>query len=204
MYISFGKRLVDIILALVLIILTSPIFIIVAFALFFLNNASPFFFQRRPGLHGDIFRLIKFKTMTDVFDGQGNLLDDEKRLTDFGKIVRKTSLDELPQFWNVLKGEMSIVGPRPLLEEYLSLYSESQARRHAVKPGITGWAQANGRNNVDWKKRFEMDVWYVDNVSFMLDLKIILLTVQKIFKREGVNYQGHVTMPKFKGNKAES
>lgn len=203
MYISFGKRLVDLILALVLIILTSPVFILVALVLFFSNNGKPFFFQRRPGLDGEIFKVIKFKTMVDVFDDEGNLLEDEKRLTNFGKIIRKASLDELPQLWNVLKGEMSIIGPRPLLEEYLSLYSGSQARRHAVRPGITGWAQVNGRNTVDWKKRFELDVWYVDNISFKLDLKIILLTVQKIFMREGVNFQGHATIPKFKGNDPE-
>lgn len=193
----------DLILALVLIILTSPVFILVVVVLFFLNNGRPFFFQLRPGLNGEIFKLNKFKTMADVFDANGNLLEDEKRLTNFGKIIRKASLDELPQLWNVLKGEMSIIGPRPLLEEYLSLYSGSQARRHAVRPGITGWAQVNGRNTVDWKKRFELDVWYVDNISFKLDLKIILLTVQKIFMSEGVNFQGHATMPKFKGNDPE-
>jgi undecaprenyl phosphate N,N'-diacetylbacillosamine 1-phosphate transferase len=204
MYIPFGKRLMDLILALVLIVLTSPFFMIVALVLFFSNNGKPFFFQSRPGLNGEIFKLIKFKTMTDIFDKEGNLLEDEKRLTIFGKIIRKASLDELPQLWNVLKGEMSIVGPRPLLEEYLVLYSYHQARRHEVRPGITGWAQVNGRNAVDWKKRFEMDVWYVDNVSFKLDLKIMLLTVQKIFQREGVNFQGHATMPKFKGNESES
>lgn len=204
MYIPFGKRLMDLILALVLIVLTSPFFMIVALVLFFSNNGKPFFFQSRPGLNGETFKLIKFKTMNDVFDDQGNLLEDEKRLTNFGKIIRKASLDEIPQLWNVLIGEMSLVGPRPLLEEYLALYSYKQARRHEVRPGITGWAQVNGRNAVDWKKRFEMDVWYVDNVSFMLDLKIILLTVQKIFQRDGVNFQGHATMPKFKGNESES
>ncbi|WP_194973863.1 sugar transferase [Aquiflexum lacus] len=203
MYIPFGKRLMDLILALVLIVLTSPFFMIVALVLFFSNNGKPFFYQFRPGLNGEIFKLIKFKTMNDVFDDQGNLLEDEKRLTNFGKIIRKASLDEIPQLWNVLIGEMSLVGPRPLLEEYLALYSYKQARRHEVRPGITGWAQVNGRNDVDWKKRFEMDVWYVDNISFKLDLKIMLLTVQKIFQREGVNFQGHVTMPKFKGNESE-
>jgi len=203
MYISFGKRLVDLLLGLVLIVLTSPFFIIVAIVLVFSNNGNPFFIQSRPGLNGKVFRLIKFKTMAEAFDSKGNLLDDEKRLTNFGKIVRKLSLDELPQFWNVLKGEMSIIGPRPLLEEYLVLYSVHQARRHEVRPGITGWAQVNGRNELDWQKRFELDLWYVDNVSFLLDLKIIFLTIQKIFKREGVSQQGHATMPKFRGNKID-
>ena len=203
MYISFGKRLMDLLLGLVLIVLTSPFFIIVAIVLVFSNNGNPFFIQSRPGLNGKVFRLIKFKTMAEAFDSKGNLLDDEKRLTNFGKIVRKLSLDELPQFWNVLKGEMSIIGPRPLLEEYLVLYSVHQARRHEVRPGITGWAQVNGRNELDWQKRFELDVWYVDNVSFLLDLKIIFRTIQKIFKREGVSQQGHATMPKFKGNKID-
>jgi lipopolysaccharide/colanic/teichoic acid biosynthesis glycosyltransferase len=203
MYISFGKRLVDLLLGLVLIVLTSPFFITVAIILVFSNNGNPFFIQSRPGLNGKVFSLIKFKTMAEAFDSKGNLLDDEKRLTNFGKIVRKLSLDELPQFWNVLKGEMSIIGPRPLLEEYLVLYSVHQARRHEVRPGITGWAQVNGRNELDWQKRFELDVWYVDNVSFLLDLKIIFLTIQKIFKREGVSQQGHATMPKFRGNKID-
>jgi undecaprenyl phosphate N,N'-diacetylbacillosamine 1-phosphate transferase len=203
MYISFGKRLVDLLLGLVLIVLTSPFFIIVAIVLVFSNNGNPFFIQSRPGLNGKVFSLIKFKTMAEAFDSKGNLLDDEKRLTNFGKIVRKLSLDELPQFWNVLKGEMSIIGPRPLLEEYLVLYSVHQARRHEVRPGITGWAQVNGRNDLDWQKRFELDLWYVDNVSFLLDLKIIFLTIQKIFKREGVSQQGHATMPKFRGNKID-
>jgi len=203
MYISFGKRLVDLLLGLVLIVLTSPFFITVAIILVFSNNGNPFFIQSRPGLNGKVFSLIKFKTMAEAFDSKGNLLDDEKRLTNFGKIVRKLSLDELPQFWNVLKGEMSIIGPRPLLEEYLVLYSVHQARRHEVRPGITGWAQVNGRNDLDWQKRFELDVWYVDNVSFLLDLKIIFLTIQKIFKREGVSQQGHATMPKFRGNKID-
>jgi len=203
MYISFGKRLLDLFLGLCLIVSTFPVFIIVAIILVILNNGNPFFFQRRPGLNGKVFRLIKFKTMSEVFDSNGNLLDDEKRLTNFGKIIRKLSLDELPQFWNVLKGEMSIIGPRPLLEEYLDLYSDHQARRHDVRPGITGWAQVNGRNDLDWENRFKLDVWYVDNVSFLLDLKIIFLTIHKIFKREGVNQRGHVTMPKFRGNKID-
>lgn len=203
MYISFGKRLMDLLLGLCLFVLTSPFFVLVTIVLVFSNKGNPFFIQKRPGLNGEVFRLIKFKTMAEVLDSKGNLLDDERRLTKSGKIVRELSLDELPQLWNVLKGEMSIIGPRPLLEEYLVLYSDHQARRHEVRPGITGWAQVNGRNDLDWGKRFEMDVWYVDNISFLLDLKIIFLTIQKIFIREGVNQQGHATMPKFRGNKID-
>ncbi|WP_373495725.1 sugar transferase [Aquiflexum sp.] len=204
MYKSFGKRLVDLVLSVVLIVLTSPVFIIVAIILIFSNNGIPFFIQRRPGLNGKVFQLIKFKTMTEAVDDKGDLLEDEHRLTNFGNLIRRASLDELPQLWNVIKGEMSMVGPRPLLEEYMVLYSESQARRHAVRPGITGWAQVNGRNAIDWKKRFELDVWYVDNMSFFLDFKIILLTFQNILTHEGITRQGHPTMPKFKGNDGES
>ena len=204
MYISFGKRLIDLILVLGLLVFILPVFIIVTIILFFSNNGSPFFYQKRPGLKGKVFTLIKFKTMSEAIDEKGDLLEDEKRLTKFGAIVRKLSLDELPQFWNVFKGEMSIVGPRPLLEEYLPLYSDYQARRHEVRPGITGWAQVNGRNNLDWITRFELDVWYVDNVSFPLDLKIIFLTIQKAIKREGINMHSHATMPKFTGNEIEN
>ena len=204
MYISFGKRLIDLILDLGLLVFILPVFIIVTIILFFSNNGSPFFYQKRPGLKGKVFTLIKFKTMSEAIDEKGDLLEDEKRLTKFGAIVRKLSLDELPQFWNVFKGEMSIVGPRPLLEEYLPLYSDYQARRHEVRPGITGWAQVNGRNTLDWITRFELDVWYVDNVSFPLDLKIIFLTIQKAIKREGINMHSHATMPKFTGNEIEN
>lgn len=166
-------------------------------------GAPIFFTQERPGLHGKPFRMVKFRTMTDAKDAAGNLLPDEVRLTKFGQFVRSTSLDELPELWNVLKGEMSLVGPRPLLMEYLPLYSTEQARRHEVRPGITGWAQVNGRNAISWEERFKLDVWYVDHQSFLLDCKIVLLTIQKVFVREGISAQGESTMSKFTGNAAE-
>jgi lipopolysaccharide/colanic/teichoic acid biosynthesis glycosyltransferase len=164
------------------------------------NRGHIWFLQERPGKNGKIFRVFKFKTMTDERDAQGNLLPDDKRLTAVGKFVRKTSLDELPQMINVLKGDMSIVGPRPLLVEYLPLYNQQQRRRHEVKPGITGWAQVNGRNTLDWPERFAYDVWYVDHISFALDIKILFLTIVKVFKAEGVSSGTSVTMEKFRGN----
>lgn len=200
MYKSIGKRFLDFCLALLLLILTSPIILMTWIILFFTNRGTPFFYQRRPGLNGKIFLLVKFKTMKDVYDEKGNLLEDDKRLTKLGEFVRSASLDELPQLWNVLLGEMSLVGPRPLLEEYLVLYSKKQSERHTVKPGITGWAQVNGRNDLTWEKRFELDIWYVENLSFLLDLKIILKTILKIVKSDGINQKGHSTMPKFRGN----
>ena len=164
------------------------------------GNGKVFFTQKRPGKNERIFSILKFKTMTDQKDQEGNLLPDAKRLTKIGKLVRKTSLDELPQLINVLKGEMSIVGPRPLLPEYLSLYNEEQKKRHAVKPGITGWAQINGRNAISWEDKFQFDVWYVENQSFGLDLKILFLTVKKVFRSEGINTAGQATTEPFKGN----
>jgi sugar transferase EpsL len=166
-------------------------------------GAPIFFTQERPGLHGKPFRMVKFRTMTDAKDAAGNLLPDEVRLTKFGQFIRSTSLDELPELWNVLKGEMSLVGPRPLLMEYLPLYSPEQARRHEMRPGITGWAQVNGRNAISWEERFKLDVWYVDHQSFLLDCKIVLLTIQKVFVREGISAQGEATMAKFTGNATE-
>lgn len=164
---------------------------------------SPVLFsQKRPGLHGQTFRMFKFRTMTNEIDEQGNLLPDSNRLTPFGKLLRTTSLDELPALWNVIKGDLSLVGPRPLLIEYLPLYSKEQARRHNVKPGITGWAQINGRNAISWETKFKLDVWYVDNQSFWLDIKILFLTVKKVFIREGINAEGQTTMSKFTGNKS--
>ena len=159
-----------------------------------------FFKQKRPGLKGEPFTFYKFRTMTNCEDGNGNLLPDKDRLTSFGKLLRKTSLDELPSLWNVLKGDMSLVGPRPLLMEYLPLYSIEQMRRHEVKPGITGWAQINGRNSISWEEKFKLDVWYVENQSIWLDFKIILLTIWKVLKREGISHGSEATMPKFKGN----
>lgn len=200
MYTTIGKRFLDLVLGLLLLILTSPLILFVWVALVFTNSGHPFFFQRRPGLNEKIFLLVKFKTMKDGYDEQGRLLEDEKRLTRFGKLVRSTSLDELPQLWNVLKGDMSLIGPRPLLEEYLALYSQEQSKRHSVKPGITGWAQVNGRNDTTWEKRFQLDIWYVENLSFLLDMQIIGKTILKIIKGEGISQNGHSTMPKFKGN----
>jgi lipopolysaccharide/colanic/teichoic acid biosynthesis glycosyltransferase len=176
------------------------LFILVIVGLFFANQGKPFFFQIRPGKKGQLFKIIKFKTMNDKKDNEGNLLSDEYRLTKIGAFVRKTSLDEIPQLLNVLKGDMSLIGPRPLLPEYLPLYNESQRRRHEVKPGITGWAQVNGRNAISWAQKFEYDVWYVENVSFLLDLKILYQTIKKVFKREGITAENSVSAEAFKGN----
>jgi lipopolysaccharide/colanic/teichoic acid biosynthesis glycosyltransferase len=200
MYSKFFKRFIDFTFASFGLLLLSPIIIIATVGLYFANQGKPFFFQLRPGLNGAIFKIVKFKTMTDKKDTLGNLLPDDQRLTKIGKFVRKTSLDELPQLWNVIKGDMSLVGPRPLLPEYLSLYDATQRRRHELKPGITGWAQVNGRNAISWQQKFEYDVWYVDNISFLLDIKIVVLTIKKVFISEGINSQGQVTTEAFKGN----
>lgn len=180
-------------------IILSPIFLIVIIGLFFANQGKPFFFQSRPGKNGKIFKIIKFKTMNDKKDIHGNLLSDAERLTQIGSFVRKTSLDEIPQLINVLKGDMSLVGPRPLLPEYLSLYNDFQKQRHNAKPGITGWAQVNGRNAISWNQKFEFDVWYVNNISFSLDFKILLKTVRKVVKSEGINAANVATTEKFNG-----
>lgn len=201
MYKSFSKPILDFFASLLGLLILSPIILLCTIALFFANNGKPFFFQKRPGKNGKIFRIIKFKTMNDRKDTQGNLLPDAERLTPIGSFVRKTSLDEIPQLINVIKGDMSLIGPRPLLPEYLQLYNNFQRRRNEVKPGITGWAQVNGRNAISWEKKFEFDVWYVDNMNFFLDLKILLLTIQKVFKSEGITQEGHVTSEEFKGNK---
>lgn len=191
------KRCFDVSASLVLLILTSPLFILVSILLTFINRGNPFFRQRRPGFHGRLFVLLKFKTMTDRKDAQGQLLPDAERLTTAGRIVRATSLDELPQLLNVLRGEMSLVGPRPLLEEYLPLYTPFQSRRHEVRPGITGWAQVNGRNQLNWEQKFAHDVWYVDNCSFLLDIRILGRTLQKVAGAEGISSETSVTMEKF-------
>ena len=201
MYRKFLKRLFDFLVSLIAVVLLSPVFLVALVLLFIANQGQPFFFQRRPGRNEKIFLLVKFRTMNNKRDKEGNLLPDEKRLTPIGRFVRKTSLDELPQLINVLKGDMSLIGPRPLLVEYLSLYTEFQKRRHEVKPGITGWAQVNGRNAISWEKKFELDVWYVDHISFLLDLKVFWLTIKKVIKPEGISQQGHATMPYFKGSK---
>ena len=200
MYKLFLKPLFDFIVALIGLLILSPIFLLVMLGLTIANNGKPFFFQKRPGKNEKIFSIIKFKTMNDKKDADGNLLPDAERLTPIGAFVRKTSLDEIPQLINVLKGDMSMIGPRPLLIQYLPLYSAKQKRRHEVRPGITGWAQVNGRNAISWEQKFEYDVWYVDNVSLSLDFKIGLMTVLKIFKREGISSDTSVTMEAFKGN----
>lgn len=176
-----------------------PVFLIVTLLLFIANEGKPFFLQPRPGKNERIFKIIKFKTMNDKKDSKGNLLSDSERLTAVGRFVRKTSLDEIPQLLNVIKGDMSLIGPRPLLVEYLPLYDEVQKRRHEVRPGITGWAQVNGRNTISWKKKFDYDVWYVDHLSFLLDVRIFFLTVKKVFKSEGISSATAVTMEKFTG-----
>lgn len=194
------KRIFDFICSLLFLVILSPIILIVSI-LVRIKLGSPIFFkQERPGLHGKPFFVYKFRTMTDDKDANGELLPDHIRLTSFGKLLRKLSIDELPQFYNVLKGELSLVGPRPLLMEYLPLYSDEQARRHDVKPGITGWAQVNGRNAITWEDKFKLDVWYVDNQSFLLDLKILWMTVIKVVKSEGISANNHVTISKFTGN----
>jgi lipopolysaccharide/colanic/teichoic acid biosynthesis glycosyltransferase len=199
MYQNFFKRLFDLLLSIFGLLILSPLLLFLTFALFITNQGKPFFFQKRPGKNGVFFHIIKFKTMTDKKDSAGNLLPDAERLTKIGNFVRKTSLDEIPQLINVLKGEMSLIGPRPLLPEYLNLYNDFQRRRNEVKPGITGWAQVNGRNAISWEQKFEYDVWYVDNLSFLLDLKILLLTIKKVLKSEGISQVGEATAESFKG-----
>lgn len=194
------KRFFDILISLLAIILLSPIIIFTGILIYFKIGSPVLFKQLRPGKNEEIFRVYKFRTMSDAKDASGNLLPDERRLTSLGKILRKLSLDELPQLVNVLKGEMSFVGPRPLLVEYLPLYNERQKKRHSVRPGITGWAQVNGRNAISWEDKFELDVWYVENQSFLLDMKILVLTVLKVFKSEGISQDGQATMTKFTGN----
>lgn len=194
------KRFLDISAAFFGLILLSPL-ILLLIILIRMKLGSPICFtQIRPGLKGKPFKIIKFRTMTDTRDVDGRLLPDSVRLTTFGRFLRSTSLDELPELWNVLKGDMSLVGPRPLLMEYLTYYSPEQARRHEVRPGITGWAQINGRNAISWEEKFKLDVWYVDNQTFLLDLKILILTVKKVFVREGISAEGEATMPKFTGS----
>ena len=194
------KPFLDLILSLAGLILLLPFLIIITILLFISNNGSPFFFQSRPGKNGKVFKIVKFKTMNDKRDADGKLLPDAQRITAIGKFIRKTSLDEIPQLINVVKGDMSLVGPRPLLVTYLHLYNDFQNRRHEVKPGITGWAQVNGRNAISWDKKFEYDVWYVDNMSFFLDMKILLKTVEKVFKRDGINAANVATTEPFNGD----
>lgn len=194
------KWLIDRLMAAIALFLFSPLMVIIAIAVYWKMGSPVIFAQDRPGKNNRIFKFFKFRTMTDARDQDGQLLPDGDRLTPFGQWLRKTSLDELPQLWNVLKGDMSIVGPRPLLVSYLDLYTPEQARRHEVRPGITGWAQINGRNNITWQEKFDLDIWYVDNWSPWLDLKIILLTVWTVLQREGISQQGHATIEDFMGN----
>lgn len=197
------KRLVDFFASGIALLILSPVIALIAWKVK-KNLGTPVLFrQTRPGLEGKAFEMIKFRTMKDAMNEQGNPLPDEQRITPFGNTLRDLSLDELPGLWNVLKGEMSLVGPRPLLMQYLSLYSQEQARRHEIKPGITGWAQVNGRNAISWKEKFKLDVWYVDNQSFWLDLKILFLTVKKVFIKEGISAEGHVTIEPFRGRDGE-
>ena len=194
------KHFTDFTIAFITLALLSPLLLVLMVAVRLKLGSPIFFTQVRPGLNGKPFKMVKFRTMTDARDHDGNLLPDNIRLTSFGRFLRSTSLDELPELWNVLKGEMSLVGPRPLLMEYLSRYTSEQARRHEARPGITGWAQINGRNAISWEDKFKLDVWYVDNQSFWFDLKILFLTVKKVFVREGISAEGEATMPKFQGS----
>lgn len=201
MYKKFFKRWLDFVIVSCVLLVIWPVLLVITVGLHFANKgAGAFFTQERPGKDGRIFKVIKFKSMTDERDGEGRLLPDAERLTKVGRFVRSTSLDELPQLLNVLKGDMALVGPRPLLPEYLSLYTKEQARRHEVRPGITGWAQTHGRNAISWTEKFQLDVWYVDHVSFAVDLKVVFLTVKKVFEREGISQEGQATMEKFAGN----
>ena len=203
-YRNFFKRVLDIVVSGgALLVLSMPLTVVTIWLHFANKGTGVFFRQERPGKNGKIFRVVKFKTMTDERDEKGNLLPDAQRLTKVGKFVRSTSIDELPQLWNVFKGDMSLIGPRPLLVKYLSRYTPDQARRHEVRPGITGWAQVNGRNNISWEKKFELDVYYVDNLSFMLDCKVILTTLKKVFLREDITADGQATTTEFQGTDSQ-
>jgi lipopolysaccharide/colanic/teichoic acid biosynthesis glycosyltransferase len=199
-YPDFWKRVFDLILSLIMFLVLLPVFLLILIVLSLYFKGSPFFFQERPGKKGQLFKIIKFKTMNPAISESGQLLSDEKRITKLGKILRKTSLDEIPQLINVFKGEMSLVGPRPLLTEYLTIYNSQEEKRHLVKPGVTGWAQINGRNEISWQQKFQFDIWYVDNISFSLDLRILFETVWNVLRGKGVSQPGHVTVGKFTRN----
>lgn len=198
-YSTIGKRMIDILASIGILFLCSPFLIIILVLQLIFHKGKIFFKQQRPGYKGKLFYMLKFKTMNDAADADGNLLTDVKRLTPWGNLLRKTSLDELPQLFNILKGEMTLVGPRPLLVEYLQRYTERQMRRHDVKPGVTGWAQINGRNSISWDQKFELDIWYTEHISFWLDVKILFRTVRKVLFAEEINHTGHATMPVYKG-----
>lgn len=198
-YSNYIKRLIDFIVASIAFLVLFPLFVVCVIVLSFSNKGTPFFTQLRPGKNERIFKIIKFKTMNDRKDGNGNLLPDADRITPLGAFIRKNSLDEIPQLLNVIKGDMSLIGPRPLLVQYLPLYNSEQKHRHDIRPGITGWAQVNGRNAISWEKKFELDVWYVKRCSFILDVKIIFLTIKKVFIREGISQEGEATVEVFKG-----
>ena len=201
MYKDFWKRVIDFILSLLTLAILWPILLVITIWLHFANKgAGAFFLQERPGKNGKIFKVVKFKTMTDERDAEGNLLPDADRLTNVGRFVRSTSIDELPQLINGVKGDMALIGPRPLLSQYLPLYSEEQARRHEVRPGITGWAQCHGRNAISWTEKFKLDVWYVDHCSFLTDLKVIGITIKKVLVRDGISQEGNATMEAFNGH----
>ena len=200
LYRHFFKRLFDVIISIIILLLFLPVLFILLILMFLTGHRRFFFVQQRPGYKEKVFALIKLRTMTEAKDVNGKLLPDEMRLTSFGQFLRKSSLDEIPQFWNVLKGEMSIIGPRPLLMEYLPMYSTEEKKRHAVKPGITGWAQVNGRNSISWESKFALDLWYVSNLSFLLDLRIIFLTIKKVIKKDGINQKGQSTVVPFLRN----
>ncbi|MDE6338557.1 MAG: sugar transferase [Muribaculaceae bacterium] len=200
-YRDFFKRTIDVVASGgALLVLSLPLAAVTTWLHFANKGAGAFFFQERPGKNGKIFKVVKFKTMTDERDAEGNLLPDADRLTKVGRFVRSASIDELPQLWNVFKGDMSLIGPRPLLVQYLPLYSKEQARRHEVRPGITGWAQCHGRNAISWTKKFELDVWYVDHISFLTDCKVILTTINKVLKRDGISAEGQATIEAFNGH----
>jgi sugar transferase EpsL len=193
------KRSLDFLVSSILLVFLGPVLLVVALVTYIVLGAPVLFVQSRPGLNGRSFEIVKFRTMVKKTNDNESFVSDEKRLTDLGKFLRSTSIDEIPELWNVIKGDMSLVGPRPLLMEYLPLYNKEQGRRHEVRPGITGWAQINGRNSIPWEEKFKLDVWYVDNQSFWLDLEILFQTVKKVFLREGISAEGEVTMPRFKG-----
>ncbi|MEN2283893.1 sugar transferase [Algoriphagus sp. SE2] len=199
-YQKFIKRPLDFVISSLMLLLLSPIFLLLFVILGLYHKSSPFFTQPRPGKNGKIFFILKFKTMLDSYDEQGHLLSDEERITELGKVIRKSSLDEIPQLLNVLRGDMSMVGPRPLLIEYLNLYSDEQHKRHDIKPGVTGWAQINGRNGISWEQKFKYDIWYIDNCSLALDIKILFSTFFNVLSGKGISQEGHISMKKFTGN----